>query len=279
MSGSQQVIKTRIRGIKTTRKITKAMELIAIGKLKRQRERFDANKPYSTNLKEIVTEILSYTNEIDNIYLQERIDDNPLTIVYLSDLGLCGGYNSNVLRLITEQLPKSGELLVIGSRGKYSLRENGYQINRDDIASDTIKYIELVKIADQIIDDYKAKKISSINIVYTKYVNSMSFEPMFEKLLPIVKQDTYTLAYKEILYEPDIDTILFELVPLYIKSLFYGYWLESTTSEHSARRLAMDMATDNAEDLIEDLTLEYNKARQASITQEINEIVMTADAI
>lgn len=279
MAGSQQAIKTRIKGIKTTRKITKAMELIAIGKLKRQRDLFEANRFYSNSVKDTIRDILSNTNDLENVYLQDRIDDNPITIVFISDLGLCGGYNANIMRLVLDEVPTGSQLIIVGFRGKHTIAESGYRVNKNDISCDQTNYVELAKIADQMIDDYINKKISSINIIYTKYVNSMSFQATKEKLLPITRLPKNIGSYKELLYEPNIDTILGEIVPLYIKSLFYNFWLESTTSEHSARRLAMDMATDNAEDLIEELTLEYNQARQASITQEINEIVMTADAI
>ncbi|MEA5018374.1 MAG: ATP synthase F1 subunit gamma [Erysipelotrichaceae bacterium] len=279
MAANKQAIKNRIRGIKTTKKITKAMELIAIGKLKRQRDLFDANKFYALSLKETITNILSNTQESNNVYLQKRVDDKPLTIVFLSDFGLCGGYTGNTTRLVSEEASENEQLLVIGIRGKQSLIDNGFKTNYDDIACDSMNYNELFKIADSVVTSYRNNEISSINIVYTQYINSMSFVPIKVRLLPVEATKKENLSYKEVLYEPSIDQILDELIPLYIKSLVYSYWLETTTSEHSSRRLAMDLATDNAEDLIDNLTLVYNRARQAAITQEINEIVMTADAI
>ncbi|MPM43237.1 ATP synthase gamma chain [bioreactor metagenome] len=168
---------------------------------------------------------------------------------------------------------------MIGSRGKAALLENGFQLTPGDIPSDNINYLVLFKLAEQIIDRYRHKTITSISIIYTEYVNSMRFVAKTERLLPVSYQEHRGEKYQEIIYEPNAEAILEDLIPLYLKSLLYSYWLESTTSEHSARRLAMDLATDNAEELIDHLTLEYNRARQASITQEINEIVMTADAV
>lgn len=279
MAESKQAIKNRIRSINTTKKITSAMELISIGKLRHQRDLYDDNKNYALSLKDTVFEILSNTHDVENRFLLEREDTNPLTIVFLSDLGLCGGYNTNMSRYIMETVEKKGSLVIIGSRGRGLLLDNGYQIDRDIFSSDTMNYSDLFKLATRIIDDYISEKITSINIGYTKYINSMNFEPTIVKLLPVDAVNKTKTMTKEIIYEPDANTILDELIPLYIKSLLYSYWLETTTSEHSARRLAMELATDNAEELIDDLTLKYNKARQAAITQEINEIVMTSDAL
>jgi len=279
MAESKQAIKNRIRSINTTKKITSAMQLISIGKLRHQRDLFDDNKNYALSLKDTVFEILSNTHDVENRFLLAREDTHPLTIVFLSDLGLCGGYNTNMSRYIMETVEKKGSLVIIGSRGRGLLLDNGYQIDRDIFSSDTMSYSDLFKLATRIIDDYISEKITSINIGYTKYINSMNFEPTIVKLLPVGAVDKTKTMTKEIIYEPDANTILDELIPLYIKSLLYSYWLETTTSEHSARRLAMELATDNAEELIDDLTLKYNKARQAAITQEINEIVMTSDAL
>jgi len=279
MAESKQAIKSRIRSINTTKKITSAMELIAIGKLRHQRDLFDDNKNYALSLKDTVREILSNTHDVENRFLLAREDTNPLTIVFMSDLGLCGGYNTNMSRYIVEKVEKQGELIIIGNRGRNSLLDNGFKIEQEVFSSDNMTYSELFKLASRIIDDYVTKKITSINIGYTKYINSMNFEPTVVKLLPIKETSKTKTMTKEIIYEPDANTILDELIPLYIKSLLYSYWLETTTSEHSARRVAMELATDNAEELIDDLTLKYNKARQAAITQEINEIVMTSDAL
>lgn len=286
MAQGKQALKSRIRSIQATKKITNAMELIATTKLQRQKNLMENNREYATYLSDTVRQILADNAGVDNKYLKYVEDTHPLTILFTSDMGLCGGYNSNELKFLSEVVEnKENPIIVIGSKGLPWLRAKGFHIENEYIASDNLEYLELTKIITSVLERFVNKEITSIRIVYTKFANSVSFVPAVAKLLPITKEDmeksssTKEDPYVETLFEPSPDAILNDLIPMYVKSLFYSYYLETKTSEQASRRMAMENATDNAEELIGTLTLKFNQARQAAITQEITEIVGGADAL
>lgn len=285
MAQGKQALKSRIRSIQATKKITNAMELIATTKLQKQKNLMENNREYATHLRNTVCQILADNDNVENKYLKHVEDTHPLVILFTSDMGLCGGYNSNELKFLSEVIEnKEIPLVVIGTKGLPWLKTKGYHVENEYISSDNLSYMELSKIITGVLERYVNKEITSIRIVYTKFVNSVSFVPTQAKLLPITKEDmksenSSTGPYVETLFEPNPDAILNDLIPMYVKSLFYSYYLETKTSEQASRRMAMENATDNAEELIETLTLKYNQARQAAITQEITEIVGGADAL
>lgn len=280
MAQSKQALKSRIRSISATKKITSAMELMATSKLKKQKDLAIQNKEYAETLKSTMDRILSSNRDLDSIYLKNREDTHPFAIIFTSDLGLCGGYNTNILKKVVEGMPKDGKLFLIGTRGHSWLENRGYTISNDIVGSDTIDFLKLCELANKALTQYKENEITSIKVYYTKFVNSVTFIPEVLQLLPSsLDSNQIEEGYMSTIYEPNPAEVLNTLIPMYVRSLLYSAWIETKTSEQASRRMAMEKATDNAEELIDHLVLVYNQARQAAITQEISEIVAGADAL
>lgn len=284
MAQNKVALKRRIRSVRATKKITNAMELIATSKLQRQKQKMELNRVYANTLFQTFNRVLGNANIQEIPYLTQR-EGKTLTLVYVSDMGLCGGYNSNILSKIKEVIPNDEPVFIVGSKGRSWLRRNNYQLFGELEMGDNLSYGHISKVADKIMDAYLSGEITGLQVLYTKFVNTMTFEPTLmtllpinEEMLPIVDQSEDVLN-QDIIFEPDAVTLINQLVPMFIQSLLYSYWLESKTSEHAARRMAMDNATDNAEELIEELVLKYNQSRQSAITQEITEIVAGAEAL
>ncbi|QRG86765.1 ATP synthase F1 subunit gamma [Bulleidia sp. zg-1006] len=273
MPESRQALRGRIRSIRSTRKITSAMEMISNAKLFRQRSRMESNREFSTRLQSIVNEIMVKSPQIESPFMVHNKQDKALVFVFCSDMGLAGGYNANVMKELKAQVPLDSEIVLIGSSLRRLIREAGYPI-RAKIESDHVIFSELKKLLDSAVYDFQLGKIGKIQILHTKFVNTMRFEPIVETILPFhfdgVAQKTERV---ETLFEPNPEVLLNALIPMMLTSVLYSHWLESTTSEQGSRRIAMKTATDNADELSQQLQLEYNKIRQAAITQEITEIV------
>lgn len=272
-------IKSRIKSINATKKITGAMELIATVKLQKQRNHMLKNRDYVSVLKETISKILAGEIDADNPFLKQLNNTKKVFIIFCSDLGLCGGYNINLIKLFEKNVSKDDEVIVIGT-SQYNWFKKNYNVINDPIASDSITYSELKKLSDQAINKYRDNKIGSIKVIYTKFINNVSFEPMIDFVLPCSFDDIEVEKKNvEILLEPDANNILNNLIPMYVENNIYSRWLEAKTSEQGSRRFAMENATDNANELTEELLLAYNQARQAAITQEITEIIGGADAL
>ncbi|MGL5979102.1 MAG: ATP synthase F1 subunit gamma [Erysipelotrichaceae bacterium] len=272
-------LKARIRSVDSTRKITKAMQLVAASKLKKQRDLMDANKEYATYLKDSVEQILASLDQVSHPYLNKPTSNKPLTLVFTSNMGLCGGYNANVYRELTQNVADEEQVVVFGVRGVSWIKSHfsnvvGEVLNMEE----TQAYQVIARACDDILAAYVRNEVSQINIVYTKFVNSVTFEATKVSLLPI-EMPKQKSTQVETLFEPSGEVILNDLIPMYLKSMIYAYYLETRTSEEASRRMAMETATDNADELKETLELQFNQARQASITQEISEIVAGADAL
>lgn len=278
MAQGKLAIKARIRSVDSTKKITKAMQLVASSKLKKQKTFMEENKEYAFYLKETVADILSSLEYSTHPYLQEN-EGRPVTIVFTSDMGLCGGYNANVLRMLEKEIGKDTDVIMLGSRGNAWISSRDFHVVRKENNLEDECYSELASIADEVLEQYRNKEISSIRILYTKFVNSVTFHPTLDVLLPIPKQEQTKKHSAQTEFEPAGDKILDTLVPMYVRSLLYSYFLETKTSEQASRRMAMESATDNAEEIKETLELQYNQARQAAITQEITEIVGGVNAL
>lgn len=284
MAQNKIALKRRIRSVRATKKITNAMELIATSKLQRQKQKMELNRVYANTLFQTFNRVLGSANIQEIPYLTHR-EGKILTIVFVSDMGLCGGYNSNILSKIKESIPNDQPLFIVGSKGRSWLRRQNYQLFGELYIGDNLSYGHISKTADRIMDAYLSEEITGLQVLYTKFVNTMTFEPTIMTLLPITEEilpgvdENDDHLNQDIIFEPDAVTLINQLVPMFIQSLLYSYWLESKTSEHAARRMAMDNATDNAEELIEDLVLKYNQSRQSAITQEITEIVAGAEAL
>lgn len=286
MAQSKQALRSRIKSVNSTRKITKAMEMIANAKLFKQRNRMEANRMFAARLQETVNEIVARNPYEESVFLRKNTEPSRMTIVFCSDLGLCGSYNQNVLKHARTSVNKADPTIVIGTSLYRAMKEEGFHLYQEGpISSDQMTLSEMEKIVGTGVNMYLQGEVGGVQLVYTEFVNTMTFRPAVDLLLPCelspdtAKKLTETTETAETLFEPDAATILDKLIPMMVSDVAYADWLESTTSEQGSRRMAMKTATDNADELSNSLLLEYNKARQASITQEITEIVGGSNAV
>ena len=279
-------IKRRMRSIESTMQITKAMYLVSSAKLNKARERVEETRPYFEITTESVKRILSSTKGMNHPFLQQREVKKTVYIVVTADRGLAGGFNSNIMKLAEENINKETDsVIVMGSVGSDLFKRRGYDILDSYIGStEDPEFPEARAIGNTVIDMYKKEEIDSIKLIYSKFVSPIEQIPTMITLLPSeVEADTDETAKREhsaeIQYEPSPESVIDYLIPKYIQGAIYGGLVESAASQQGARMTAMESATDNAEEIIEDLDLKYNRARQAAITQEISEIVGGAEAL
>ena len=284
MPGGMQEIKRRIRSVESTKKITKAMELVATSKLRKTRNQLEQSKPYYTNVALMTAEILANCKgDNDSVYLMENNDvKKDVYIVIASSLGLCGGYNANVFKEIKNVIKPDDYVYSIGSKATSYLTKNhqGITDSKYESLSTTFNFKDIINLVNELTRMYREKEIRKIKIVYTEFVNNLTFKPRIVTLLPIDPDDFdhIEISKKATLFEPSSQEVLDNLIPMYLQAVIYGYVIESSTSENAARRISMENATDNADELTEQLLLKYNQARQTAITNEISEIVAGANA-
>jgi F-type H+-transporting ATPase subunit gamma len=282
---SMRDIKRRKSSIQSTQQITKAMKLVSTVKLQHAKAAVEQSKAYFQYMYKTVSSILSRTGHLEHPYLTGGAGKKAV-IVITSSRGLAGGYNSNIAKLILHHPEwKADELLLYtaGSKGRDILHRNGYTIAQDISAMlEEHTYGEAMELCKDLLQQFAEGKIGEIYVAYTIFRNTVSHEPTLVKLLPVScdpgevqEEDSKVLMN----FEPEEDEALDKIVPKYITSLIYSAFMEAAASEHGARMQAMDSATSNAEDLIEDLSLLYNRARQGSITQELTEIIAGAEAL
>ena len=284
MPGGMQEIKRRIKSVESTKKITKAMELVATSKLRKTRNQLEQSKPYYTNVAQTVAEILANCKgNNDSIYLVENKDiEKEVFIVIASSLGLCGGYNANIFKEIKGAIKPGDYVYSIGSKATSYLLKNhqGVTDHKFDDLNTTFDFKDVTKLVAELNKMYREKEISKIKIVYTEFVNNLTFRPRIVTLLPVDPSDFdhIEISKKSTLFEPSPEEVLDSLIPMYLQAVIYGYIIESATSENAARRTSMENANDNADELTEQFLLKYNQARQTAITNEISEIVAGANA-
>ncbi len=283
MSGSMQEIKRRIKSVESTKKITKAMELVATSKLRKTRNQLDELKPYYQGVRETCAEILASNKSIkDSAYLVENKVDRNVYIVISSSLGLCGGYNANIFKAVKDVVKDDDYIYAIGNKGAYHFQKNhkGQVDAKYSFLNTTLSFDDVVKLVNEVTAMYRNKEIGSIRIVYTEFVNNLTFTPRIVTLLPIDTNEfeNIEITHKCTVFEPSSQEVLDSLIPMYLQAVIYGYLVESVTSENASRRTSMENATDNAEELTEQLLLKYNQARQTAITNEVSEIVAGANA-
>ena len=282
MASNMQSIKRRIKSVESTKKITKAMQVVATSKLRKTRNQLEELKPYYSMVQQTVAEILeSNKGSIDNAYLKENKQGHTVYIVVTSSLGLCGGYNANVFKTIAHEVKDDDIVYMIGTKGAGYLAHRHIEYNHDYIdLNSTLDFKEIVRLVGELTQMYKNQEIQKIKIIYTEFVNNLTFTPRVVTLLPVDTSEfeNITITNKYTVFEPNANEVLNQLIPMYLQSVIYGYLVESVTSENASRRTSMENATDNAEELIEDLLLKYNQARQTAITNEISEIVAGANA-
>jgi len=291
MAGSKE-IRTKIKSVQNTRKITKAMEMVAASKMRKAQERMRRARPYGEKIRVIASHLAHANTEYRHPFLAKREDVKDVgLIVVTSDKGLCGGLNTNALRLAVNRLKewqgegRNAQLTAIGNRGvSFLQRVGGNMVSHLTALGDTPHIERLVGPIKVQIDAYSAGKIGALYIVYTRFINTMKQEPVIEQLLPLPadRLEEESRARREnwdYLYEPEARVVLEQLLTRYVEQIIYQAVAENLASEQSARMVAMKAASDNASSIIDQLTLVYNKSRQAAITKELSEIVGGAAAV
>ena len=283
---SMRDIKRRKSSIQSTQQITKAMKLVSTVKLQRAKANAEKSDDYFRAMYSTVQSILGRTQNLEHRFLKPGEGGKKAVIVITSNRGLAGGYNSNVIKLITRGELAKEDLCIyaIGKKGKEALQKS-YEIKADySTAIDEPAYAEAMMICKDVLNAFAEGEISEIYLAYTAFKNTVVHIPTLLKLLPVEidksEEDGKEAEDKALMnFEPEDEEALELIIPKYITSLIYGGMVESVASENGARMQAMDSATSNAEEMIEDLTLLYNRARQGSITQELTEIIAGANAI
>ncbi|MBQ2747493.1 MAG: ATP synthase F1 subunit gamma [Firmicutes bacterium] len=284
-SNNMSDIKRRIKSINSTEHITNAMKLVSAAKLRKAKNTFDRTNQYSRYIIESITDILNDTTDIPQKYLEGNRDtEKTCYIIITSGRGLCGSFNTNVIKeaeLRMEADPCEVILVPIGLKGKEYFEKRGMEIYTSFLEpTEDIPFSEARRISRLVIDLYERGVVDKIMLVYTSFINNLEQKAVCEQLLPFVPyedEDAHPVD-KEVEYGPSMDAVFNYLIPKYIEMLVYGAIVESATCEHAARRIAMENATDNARDIIGKLSLTYNRARQAAITNEIIEVVSGSEA-
>jgi F-type H+-transporting ATPase subunit gamma len=275
---SPRILRRRIRSIQSTAKITKAMEMIATAKMKRAQDQAVAGRPYNDKIVQLISDLAveSGTEGALHPLLERREEINRIEIVHItSDRGLCGGLNSNMNRLtgnfiLEQSIPIT--LITIGRKGREFMHRHGRDIRAEFTIGDRPTMFETLPISHIIIDDYTNHHVDLVYLAYTQFVSTMVQKPVMELLLPVKPATLSKTETTEYIYEPDPKSVLGGLLPRFVDMRVYHALLEAIASEHSARMIAMRNATDNANEIIEHLTLTLNKARQEMITTELLDI-------
>ena len=266
-------IKKRIKSVSGSYKITSAMKLVSTVKLKKWKNKMLANKEYALRIDEIARTVFSSVEESSNPYFTRQKADKNLYIVLSSSLGLCGAYNSNIFRLADARINEKDDAIILGNKAISHYQNGAFNkietfkeysnVSNEGIINSIIDYIK---------KEYLKGTYEEVHLIYTSYKNSLVFHPVDYQVLPLTMDIKQKDAYPPIM-EPNQEALIDVLIPLYLKNSVYAKFLESEVCEQAARSNAMENATKNAEELLENLQIEFNKARQAAITQEITEIV------
>ena len=285
---SGKEIRTKIKSVENTRKITKAMEMVAASKMRKAQERMLKARPYGEKIRRVAAHLSHALSEYKHPFLEKRDQVKKVGIILVtSDKGLCGGLNTNVLRqLVNKMRELDGQMVnvqvtAIGSKGFAFLQRNGAEIASQVTGLGDNPHIDsLIGPVKVQIDAFNAGEIDELHIAYTRFVNTMRQEPVVEQLLPLSGDTVGSESSRwDYVYEPDAKSVIDDLLVRYLEALVYQSVAENIASEQSARMVAMKAASDNAKNVIEELKLVYNKTRQAAITKELSEIVSGAAAV
>ena len=280
-------IRTQIKSVKNTQKITRAMEMVAASKMRKAQDRMRASRPYAEKIRTVISHLAHAHPEYQHSFMKDREVKRVGYIIVSSDRGLCGGLNNNMFRGLLRELREwknkgiEIDLCTIGSKATGYFRRLGSNIvaNTSHLG-DAPQIEELIGSVKVMLDAFESGKIDRIYVSYNKFVNTMTQAPTIDQLVPIEKSGDKELEhYWDYLYEPEAKDVLTDLLTRYIESLVYQSSVENVACEQAARMVAMKAASDNAGNMIDDLQLAYNKARQAAITQELSEIVGGAAAV
>jgi F-type H+-transporting ATPase subunit gamma len=286
MSGAKE-IRTKIASIKSTQKITKAMQMVAASKMRRAQERMQATRPYAEKIQNVISHLAHAHPEYHHPFLAEREVRRVGVIIVSTDRGLCGGLNINLFKQVIAAMKRwhtdgiEIDLTLIGSKSNAFFKRLGGNVVATAVGlGDAPSIIELIGTVKVMLDAYSEARIDRLYVAHNKFINTMSQQPVLEQLIPVQGHEDKELeSHWDYIYEPDSKPVMDALMIRYIESLVYQGVVDNLACEQAARMVAMKSATDNADSLIEELQLIYNKARQAAITQEISEIVGGAAAV
>lgn len=290
MSGQLKEVRERIGSVKSTQQITKAMKMVSAAKLKRATDAIVQMRPYSEKLSSILGNILSATSsdELELKLAEQRTDEKVLVVVFTSDRGLCGAFNTNIIKkaksLIAEQYANSDvTVMAMGKKAAQAFSKTDYKLNKDH--SDLITAFDfesVAAVAEEIMSDFEQNQYDKVELVYAQFRNPAVQFFISEQFLPVLPAEDETETQSsdiDFIFEPDKASIIETLVPKILKTQFFKAMLDTNASQHGARMTAMDNATENAEELLRNLRISYNRARQAAITTELTEIVSGAAAL
>ena len=287
MAGGRE-IKTKIKSVQNTRKVTRALEMVSASKIRKAQDRMKTSRPYARAMKQVIGHLAQANTDYQHPFMVERKDVKRVGfIIVSSDRGLAGGLNNNLFRKMLGEIRQWNEkgvevdVVTIGQKASvYFRRVKVNMLASVSHLGDTPKLDQLIGVIKVMLDAYTEAKLDRVFVVYNDFVNTMTQRAAFDQLLPLPAAETQVARHDwDYIYEPDAATVLDHVITRYIESLVYQAVLENIASEHAARMVAMKAASDNANKLIGDLQLVYNKARQAAITQEISEIVGGAAAV
>ena len=277
---SIQDIKRRIKSVASTERITNSMKLVSAGKLRKAKAIFEKTNENSHYITNTIGELFNSSSEVPPDYLEgSREIKTTAYIVVTSARGLCGGFNTNIIREAQREIDKDWEppvIIAIGSKGKEYFEKRGYNVHSSYLAPpENISFLEAKELVKPILEMYDRKEIDEVILIYTSFISTMEQEVKNETLLPFKIENDPDLITdtKFIEYEPSVEAVFNYLIPKYVEMKIYSAVVESATCEHAARRMAMENATDNAREMLDTLNLNYNRARQSAITDEIIEIV------
>lgn len=279
---STKDIKNRIKSVENTGQITKAMELVATSKLRHAKQKVETTRPFFEILKDTLSSIKANTKDFSSVYTKKREIKKTCVIVIGGDRGLAGGYNVNVFKKAKEVMG-NGEFIVlpVGKKATEYYEKQGFEIISDAYSqTDDVEIPHCFGIGKMLAEEFKKGSFDKLVVVYTKFVSMLTQEAVCDQILPLVnKKEEVKQIGQLTIYEPSAESVFETIVPQYISGVMYAAICESLASEHAARRTSMESASKNAQDMIEDLTLKFNRARQAAITQEITEIVSGAETM
>ena len=284
MAANMKAVKLRIKSVQSTMQITKAMELVASSKLRKAKERAEVCRPYFETMHQTLVDIARGNTDFSSVYARESGNEKRCYVLIAGDRGLAGGYNTNLFKCL-EAASKDQDFVVlpIGKKAVEYSKRNGFACVTESFGEIAdISVADCFEMANLLCGEFKKGEFGHIDLCYTRFVSMLSQQPSAIPALPLddLTQEKDTRGIRNlILYEPDASEVFEAIVPEYLAGLIYGAVCESVASELAARRTAMEAATNNAEEMIEKLNLHYNRARQASITQEITEIVGGAEGV
>ncbi len=282
---NQRDIKRRIRSVTSTQQITKAMKMVAAAKLRRTQEAVIATRPFTSKLNEVLSRIVaSAKDNLEHPLLEVRTVKKVGFVVVSADRGLSGGYNANIIKQALQSFNEHKDveygIVTIGNKANGFLKKRGYPIEEEYASvSDVPTLEEAINITNKVKDFYLNGVYDEVYMVYTKFITAMQHKPQTIKLLPIEPPQGVQLDERDYIFEPTPQEVMGRLLPMYLQNQVLGMLMEAKASEHGATMTAMDSASNNASEMIADLTLWYNRARQAAITNEISEIVGGANAL